>query len=327
MQSTIEAKEAAELKAKKNKDKQDKKSLNKSFSIGESKYLGLLYIAPWIIGLLVFTAYPIIASFFLSFTDYNLFEKAEAVGFKNYINLFSDPVFLKAMRITLKYVALEVPLKLIVSLGVAMILARKLRAINFFRTAYYIPSILGSNVAIAVLWKFLFQSNGLINQVIASFGGQPISWFGEATPALFTIILLRVWEFGSTMVIFLAAIQALPKDVYEAAEVDGSSKINSFLKITLPLLSPTIFFNLIMQLIAGFQEFNAPYLITKGGPQFGTYLLPMYIYDTTFNKNKMGYASAMSWILFIIIMVLTLITFKNSKYWVFYGDEEGKGEK
>lgn len=326
MQVTEETKDKTILKTKKSRDQ--KKSTNRSFSIGESKYLGLLYVAPWIIGLLVFTAYPIIASLFLSFTDYNLLEKAKGVGIQNYVNLLSDPTFIKAMKVTLKYVALEVPLKLAVSLGVAMILAKKLKAINFFRTAYYIPSILGSNVAIAVLWKFLFQSNGLINQVIQVFGGNPISWFGEATPALFTIIFLRVWEFGSTMVIFLAAIQALPKDVYEAAEVDGSSKLNSFIRITLPLLSPTIFFNLIMQLISAFQEFNAPYLITKGGPQFGTYFLPMYIYDTTFNKNKMGYASAMSWVLFIIIMVLTMITFKNSKYWVFYGDEEsGKEEK
>lgn len=295
------------------------------YALGESKYLGLLYISPWIIGFLVFTIYPIVASFILSFTNYNLFSSPKFIGFQNYTKMFSDKVFLKAMAVTFQYVALEVPLKIAFSLFVAMVLNKKLKGINFFRTTYYIPSILGSNVAIAVLWKFIFQSDGLVNQVIGMFGAAPVSWFGEQFPALMTIVLLRVWEFGSTMVIFLAALKSLPQDVYEAASVDGCTKLKKFFKITIPLLSPTIFFNFVMQLINAFQEFNAPYLITKGGPQYGTYLLPMYIYDMTFVKYKMGYASAMSWILFIIIMVFTALTFRYSKYWVFYSDE-GQGD-
>lgn len=294
-------------------------------ALGESKYLGLLYISPWIIGFLVFTLYPIVASFILSFTDYNLFSVPEFVGISNYIDMFSDDTFTTAMTVTFEYVALEVPLKIVISLMVAMILNMKLKGINFFRTTYYIPSILGSNVAIAVLWRFIFQSDGLANQVIGIFGMQPASWFGDQFPALMTIVLLRVWEFGSTMIIFLAALKSLPQDVYEAASVDGCSKVKQFFKITIPLLSPTIFFNFVMQLINAFQEFNAPYLITKGGPQNGTYLLPMYIYDMTFGQFKMGYASAMSWILFIIIMIFTALTFKYSKYWVFYNDE-GQGD-
>ncbi len=295
------------------------------YTLGESRYLGLLYISPWIIGFLVFTLYPIIASFVLSFTDCNLLNAPEFIGIKNYASMFEDDTFKTAMTVTFEYVALEVPLKIVISLLVAMILNMKLKGINFFRTTYYIPSILGSNVAIAVLWKFLFQSDGLINQVIGIFGAQPVSWFGEQLPALMTIVMLRVWEFGSTMIIFLAALKSLPQDVYEAASVDGCTKIKRFFKITIPLLSPTIFFNFVMQLINAFQEFNAPYLITKGGPQNGTYLLPMYIYDMTFGQYKMGYASAMSWVLFIIIMIFTALTFKYSKYWVFYSDE-GQGD-
>ncbi len=298
-----------------------------SYSLGESRFHGWLYVAPWMIGFLAFTAYPIIASLVLSFTNYSLFGQTKFIGFENYTSLFSDPKFIKSLSVTFKYMFMVVPLKLAFSLFVAMILNMKIKGINFFRTAYYIPSILGSNVAIAVLWKFLFKSDGLINQIIALFGAQPVGWFGEAFPALTTIVLLRVWEFGSTMVIFLAALKGLPEDVYEAAAIDGCNRIKQFFKITLPLLSPTIFFNLVMQLISAFQEFNAPYLITKGGPQYGTYLLPMYIYDTTFKgQNKMGYASAMSWVLFIIVMAFTLVVFKQSKYWVFYSDE-GKGGK
>lgn len=296
----------------------------KRYALGESRYLGLLYISPWIIGFLIFTAYPIIASFVLSFTNYDLFTTPKVIGFANYTKMFADKTFQKAMSVTFKYVVLEVPLKIVFSLFIAIILSKKLKGINFFRTAYYIPSILGSNVAIAVLWKFIFQSDGLVNQVIGLFGGQSVAWFGEQMPALFTIVLLRVWEFGSTMVIFLAAIKSLPQDVYEAAAVDGCKKVRQFFTITIPLLSPTIFFNFVMQLINAFQEFNAPYLITKGGPQYGTYLLPMYIYDMTFGKYKMGYASAMSWVLFIIVMFFTILTFKYSKYWVFYSDE-GQG--
>lgn len=302
-----------------------KRRKKKGKELGESRWHGMLYVTPWMIGLLVFTLYPIIASFYLSFTKYDLVSAPRFVGLDNYIRMFKDPVFLKAMSVTFQYVVWEVPLKLAFSLFVAMILNMKLRGINFFRTAYYIPSILGSNVAIAVLWKFLFQSNGLVNQIIGVFGGQPVGWFGEQFPALFTIVLLRVWEFGSTMVIFLAALKGLPQDVYEAASVDGCTRAKQFFKITIPLLSPTIFFNFVMQLIHAFQEFNAPYLITKGGPQKGTYLLPILIYENTFKYYKMGYAAAMSWVLFIIIMFFTALTFRYSKYWVFYSDEGKRG--
>lgn len=305
------------------KDSKKTKAAHKT--LGESRLHGFLYVGPWIIGFLLFTLYPFVSSFYLSFTKYDLMSPPKWIGLQNYQRLMIDPLFQKSIGVLFQYVAMEVPLKIVFSLVVAIILNMKLRGINFFRTAYYIPSILGSNVAIAVLWKFVFQSDGLVNQVIGIFGGQPVGWFGEQLPALITIALLRVWEFGSTMVIFLAGLQSIPNDLYEAASVDGCSKIRQFFRITIPLLSPTIFYNVVMQLITAFQEFNGPYLITKGGPQNGTYLLPMYIYDETFKSYKMGYAAAMSWILFVIILIFTVLVFRYSKYWVFYSDE-GKSD-
>ncbi len=293
-------------------------------TFARDRYIGLIYIAPWIFGFLVFTLYPILASFFLSFTDYDLMSAPTWIGLENFTDLFKDKEFIKALSVTAKYVIFEVPLKLIFSLFVAFILNMNLKGINFFRTAYYIPSILGSNVAIAILWKFIFSSDGLVNQVLAAMNMAPVSWFGQATPAMFTIVLLRVWEFGSTMVIFLAALKEVPAELYEAAEVDGSSKVRNFFNITMPMITPVFFFNFVMQLIHAFQEFNAPYLVTNGGPMKGTYLLPMLIYDNTFKYYDMGYASAMSWVLFVIIMVFTAITFKSSKYWVFYNDNGGE---
>lgn len=286
--------------------------------------VGLAYITPWLIGFLVFTLYPIVASFYLSFTDYDLLSAPVWTGLQNIQSLLKDREFHKALGVTGKYVIFVVPMKLAFSLFVAFILNMNLKGINFFRTAYYIPSILGSNVAIAILWKFLFSTDGLINQVLGVINIAPVSWFGQATPAMFTIVLLRVWEFGSTMVIFLAALKEVPGELYEAAAVDGSGKIRNFFNITVPIITPVIFFNFIMQLIHAFQEFNAPYLVTSGGPMKGTYLLPMLIYDNTFKYYNMGYASAMSWILFLIIMVFTLITFRSSKYWVFYNDNGGE---
>lgn len=242
-------------------------------------YRGFIYIAPWIIGFLVFTLYPFVASFILSFTKYDILNPPKFVGLRNYVKMFTkDQDFKNSMMVTFKYVFMTVPLKLIFALLIAFVLNFDLKGINFFRTAYYIPSILGGNVAVAVLWRFLFSaSGGLVNQVISLFGLDPINWFGTPGPALFTLTILRIWQFGSAMVIFLAALQDIPKDLYDAAAVDGANKFTVFRKITIPLLTPVIFFNFVMQLIEAFQEFNAPYLITGGGPLKATYLLPVYI--------------------------------------------------
>ena len=280
-----------------------------------SRFLGLGYLAPYIIGLLVFTAIPFLGSLYLSFTDYNLMSAPRWTGLENYIKLFTgDRTFRRSLTVTLIYVFSTVPLKLAFALFIAYILNYKLKFINFFRTAFYVPSILGGSIAIAVLWRYIFASEGLVNMVIV--------WFGDPTNALFTITLLRCWQFGSAMVIFLAALQSIDKSLYEAAAIDGAGKLHSFFFITIPLITPVIFFNLIMQMVQAFQEFNGPYIITQGGPLKSTYLLPLYIYDEAFKRFDMGYASAIAWVLFLIIMALTLVAFWSSKKWVYYAGDK-----
>ncbi|WP_316858220.1 sugar ABC transporter permease [uncultured Cohaesibacter sp.] len=290
---------------------------------GENRYLGLAYLSPYIIGLAVFTAFPFAYSFYLSFTDYPLMSPPEWVGLDNFYKLFHrDRTFDKSLRVTLIYVFSTVPLKLVFALFIAVILNYKLKAINFFRTAYYVPSILGGSIAIAVLWRYVFADTGLVNMMITALGFEAINWFGDPLNALFTITLLRCWQFGSAMVIFLAALQGVDKSLYEAAAVDNANPWQIFRHITLPLITPVIFFNLIMQSVQAFQEFNGPYIITNGGPLKSTYLLPLYIYDKAFQNFEMGYASAIAWVLFTMIMILTVVAFWSSKKWVYYAGDK-----
>ena len=289
---------------------------------GDSRYLGLLYLSPYILGLLVFTTVPFVISLYLSFTDYNLMSAPIFTGLDNYIRLFTaDRTFRKSLWVTLLYVFTTVPLKLAFALFVAVILNSKLKFINVFRTAFYVPSILGGSIAIAVLWRYMFADVGLVNMGLGMIGLEPVNWFGDPVNALFTITLLRLWQFGSAMVIFLAALQSIDKSLYEAAAIDGAGKWKSFVHITLPLIT-VIFFNLIMQMVQAFQEFNGPYIITQGGPLKATYLLPIYIYDEAFKRFDMGYASAIAWVLFVIIMALTLIAFWSSRHWVYYAGDK-----
>lgn len=285
-----------------------------------NRKIGILYITPWLIGFLILTLLPFLRAFYISFTDYNLISNMNFIGIENYVNLFKDKEFLNAIFVTLKYTFITVPLQLAFALFVAFILNFKLKGINFFRTAFYIPSLLGANVAIAVLWRFIFEPNGLINQLLVFLNLEPISWFSTPNGAMTVIVLLKVWQFGSSMLIFLAALQEIPKELYEAAEIDGSTKVKTFFNITIPLITPTIFFNLVMQLINAFQEFNGPFLVTGKGPLNSTYLIAMYIYDNSFKYFKMGYASAASWILFVLILIFTMILFGTQKKWVYYSD-------
>jgi oligogalacturonide transport system permease protein len=290
---------------------------------GDSRFLGFWYVLPYVLGLMVFTAIPFVASLWLSFTDYRLMQGSEFVGLRNYVDLFTDDrTFTKSLNVTLLYVAMTVPLKLAFALFIAVVLNYKLKGIGFFRTAYYVPSILGGSIAIAVLWRYIFADTGLMNIALTSVGFEAINWFGNPGTALFTITLLRLWQFGSAMVIFLAALQSIDKSLYEAAAIDGANKWRTFVSITLPLLTPVIFFNLIMQMVQAFQEFNGPYVITNGGPLKATYLLPLYIYEMAFKKFDMGYASAIAWVLFAIIMVLTVVAFWSSKRWVYYAGDK-----
>ncbi|GGG11472.1 MULTISPECIES: carbohydrate ABC transporter permease [Rhizobium] len=290
---------------------------------GDSRLLGFWYVLPYLIGLLVFTAIPFLGSLYLSFTDYRLMHDIDFVGLQNYIDILtSDRTFTRSFNVTMLFVALTVPLKLAFALFIASILNSKLKGIGLFRTAYYVPSILGGSIAVAVLWRYMFADVGMINMLLTGLGFNAINWFGNPGTALFTITILRLWQFGSAMVIFLAALQSIDKSLYEAAAIDGAKPWRAFFAVTLPLLTPVIFFNLIMQMVQAFQEFNGPYVITGGGPLKSTYLLPLYIYEMAFKKFDMGYASAIAWVLFAVIMVLTLIAFWSSKYWVYYAGDK-----
>lgn len=285
--------------------------------------IGYLYLMPWLLGFLIFKFYPFASSFYYSMTDYNLFKEGTSfVGMQNYETILSTSKYVKSFIVTFKYAFMTVPLKLLFALFIAYLLNFKLKGINLFRTIYYIPSILGGSIAIAVLWQFLFQNEGLINMVLGVFRIEPINWLGSSEHALFVICLLRVWQFGSAMVVFLAALKSVPGDLYEAAAIDGCSKTGQFIKITLPMITPVIFFNLVTQLCQAFQEFNAPFVITNGGPQGSTTLISMLIYQNAFKTYKMGLASAMAWLLFIIVATLTAVSFISQKYWVHYSDDE-----
>lgn len=288
------------------------------------QYVGLLYIAPWLIGMLTLQLYPFITSLYYSFTDLNLFKAPQWIGMQNFTELFTiNPDFWQSFRVTFIYVLFAVPAKIAFALIVALIMNQKLRGINFFRTIYYLPSILGGSVALAILWKLLFMKEGVVNHYLSFLGIPAYNWLGDPGLALGTISLLQVWQFGSSMVLFLAGLKQIPTELYEAGKVDGASKLRMFFSITLPQLTPILFFNLVMQMVNAFQEFTAAFVVTGGGPLKATYLYGYMIWQYGFEYMKMGLASALSWILFIVIMVFTLVMFKSSALWVHY-DDEGK---
>lgn len=295
----------------------------RSLSDRKNSMRGLLYISPWIIGFIVFQFYPFFLSLYYSFTNYSMLNKPKFVGLKNYVDMFTrDRNYWQSVKVTFIYVLVAVPMKLAFSLFIAMLLNMKLKLINVFRTLYYIPSIFGGSVAVAILWRFLFNRDGIVNQFLSVFSVRPIDWLGSERWALFTMSLLTVWQFGSSMVVFLAGLKQIPNEIVEAAKVDGAGRIRVFFSITVPFLSPMIFFNLILQTIYALQEFTAPFVITGGGPLKATYLYGLMIYENAFKFLKTGYASAQSWILFIAIMVFTAFVFKSSPYWTYYQDSE-----
>ena len=283
---------------------------------------GLLFILPWLIGFLVFKGYPFLSSLVYSFSDESLFEGISQWGVFNYVKIFTDRKIKAGFMTTFKYAFMTVPLKLVFALFIAYILNFKIKGVKMFRTVYYIPSILGSSVAIAVLWKAIFKDDGIINMILGFFGVAGPHWLSNKTAALFIICLLRVWQFGSTMVIFLAALKGVSPDLYEAASLDGAGKWRQFFTITVPLITPVIFYNLVTQLVQAFQEFNGPYIITQGGPRGATTLVSLLIYNNAFKKYDMGLASAQAWVLFIILMIFTAILQYSQKHWVYYSDEE-----
>ena len=290
---------------------------------GRDNKAGYLFLLPWLIGLVVIVAGPMFASLYLSFTNYSLIQAPEFIGLDNYIRMFNDPRLHKSLSVTFIYVIVGVPLQLIVALAIAMLLNEGMKGLAFYRSIFYLPSMLGASVAIAVLWRQMFEVDGLVNQLLRLFGiPATTSWIADPQWALWTIILLHVWTFGSPMVIFLAGLRQIPGMYYEAASVDGASKWAQFRKITLPLLSPIIFFNLVLQVINAFQSFTQAYVVSNGtgGPADETLFYTLYLYQRGFVQFQMGYASAMAWLLVVIIAAFTAINFYFSKRWVFYGD-------
>jgi oligogalacturonide transport system permease protein len=289
----------------------------------ENKRLGFLFVLPFVLGILLFKLFPFAMSFALSFTEYDAMDAPVYVGLRNYEELaLEDPLFRKSLGVTLAFTLLAVPLRVAFALFVAHVLNFRMRGIGFFRSAFYLPSILGGSIAVAVLWRFLFARNGLVNGVLGAVGIEPVAWLADEHYSLWTLILLFTWQFGSAMVIFLAALQNVPASLYEAAEIDGASRWQQFLKITVPMITPVIFFNLVMQMVHAFQEFNAPYMVTEGGPLHSTYFLALYIYDQSFRYFNLGYGAALSWVLFAIVAALAALSFWSSRYWVFYAGEK-----
>jgi len=289
---------------------------------------GYVFISPWLVGFLLLTLWPIGQSFYLSFTDYSLLSEPVWVGLDNYARMFgSDPTFRKSLSVTFAFVLFSVPLKLLFSLLVAMLLSRNIRGMNAYRTAIYFPSLIGGSIAVAALWRNMFGKDGYVNHVLAWFGIEGTGWISNPDTALGTLILLNTWQFGSTMVIFLAGLKQIPQELYESASVDGANPIRKFFHITLPMLSPVMFFNLVLGIIGSFQMFTASFVITpRGGPMQSTYVYAVFLYEKAFKHYQMGYASALAWILLVIVAVLTALNFLASRYWVFYETDGGRSK-
>lgn len=304
-----------------------------------------LFLTPWLLGFFVLTVYPMAYSLWLGFTDYDFTQpdSTQWIGLGNYVRMFGslfgisefpvatgeimhvDPYYLKSLSVTFYYVFVSVPLKLVFALAVALLMNQRLRGVPFYRAIYYIPTLLGGSVAIAVLWRKLFEKDGLVNLVLGSIGFTDLpSWITNPKYAIWTLILLTVWQFGSSMIIFLAGLKQIPQEYYEAASVDGASKPRQFFSITLPLLSPVILFTLVLQIITTFQAFTQAYIIGggSGGVLNSTLFYSLHLYIQGWTYHEMGYASAMAWVLLLIIGVLTAIVFKSSDLWVSYGTGE-----
>ncbi|GAB5430394.1 MAG: sugar ABC transporter permease [Devosia indica] len=282
-----------------------------------------MFLLPWFAGIILITALPMLASLYLSFTNYAVIGLPSFVGFDNYVRLFtSDRRFIASIWVTLKYVGFSVPLVLLFSLTIAVALNRGLRGLAIYRSLFYVPSLIGASVGIGLLWKEVFGERGVVNDILALFGVAGRGWINNPTFALPSVIALNVWTFGASMVIFLAALRQIPESYYEAASIDGANAWQRFRRITLPLITPVIFFNTVLLLINSFQSFTQAFVVSngRGGPVDSTLLYSLYLYQQAFQQLQMGYASAMAWILLIAIGLATALMFWSSRYWVFYGD-------
>lgn len=285
---------------------------------------GYVFITPFIIGLVVFTAIPFFTSLYRAFTEYNILTPAKWIGLANFKKMFfADKLFWKSFWVTFKFALIQVPVKLLVSLGVALILSRNSRAIPVYRAAFYIPSLMGGSVAVALTWKQMFAYKGAINAILGALGMEPVKWLSDPKTALGVLIGLGVWQFGSSMLIFLAALKNVPQSYHEAAIVDGAGPVRRFFKIVLPMITPIFFFNLVNQTIGAFQAFNSSYLISQGKPLNTTLYYGLHLYNRAFTYYEMGYGSAMAWFMLLVIAVFTALIFRSSSAWVYY-ESEGK---
>lgn len=281
---------------------------------------GVLFTLPFTIGFLLFMLVPMGISLYYSFCDYNILSAPVFTGLKNFKTMFSDETFYQTVKVTFFFAFVSVPLKLIFALLVAMLLLKNTRLSGFYRAAYYFPSIIGGSVAVSILWKRMFAMDGVVNQLLRAVGiNTSFSWLGDTKTAIWVLILLVVWQFGSSMLIFLSSLKQIPRSLYEAAEVDGAGKISQFFKITLPLLTPTIFFNLVMQMINGFLAFTQSYIITQGKPMNSTLLYTVYMYQQSFEFYNTGYGAALAWVMLAMIGIFTLILFATKRFWVYEG--------
>lgn len=280
-----------------------------------------LLLIPWFIGML-FTIIPFGVSLYLAFTDYDLLTSPAWVGLENFVHFAQDPKAATAARVTLVYTFVAVPISLAVALGIALLLNRGVRGLPFYRSAFYLPSLIGASVAIVMLWRSIFGYAGIVNRFLGLFGIEGPGWTTDPDWALMTLVTLSVWGFGAAMVIFLAGLRQIPRMYYEAASVDGATPWRQFFSITLPLLSPVLFFNLVLGLIGSLQTFTQAYVFSggTGGPADSTLFFNLYLYQQGFQRFDMGYASALAWVMFAVIAIFTALNFLVSKYWVFYDD-------
>ncbi|MGN6485074.1 MAG: carbohydrate ABC transporter permease [Thermomicrobiales bacterium] len=282
-----------------------------------------IFILPAVLGLLIFYIGPMVASLYFSMTDYDMLSPAKWVGLENYRTLLQDPIFWKSLRVTVTYSVFSVPLVLGLALFLALLLNQKFRGVTVYRTIFYLPTVM-SGVAVATLWKWIFNPDfGILNLLLEKVGIHGPAWLADETWALPALILTSLWTAGGSMLIVLAGLQGIPQDLYEAAELDGAGVWNRFRNITLPLLSHVTFFNLVLGIIGALQVFTEAFVLTRGGPNNSTMLLSVYLYQNAFQYLKMGYASAIAWVMFLIVMALTLVVFRSAPMWVHYQETQG----
>ena len=281
---------------------------------------GYILLAPWLFGFILMWFIPALVSIYYSLTDFNMLNTPTFIGLANYIRIFTqDSTFVQALKVTFTYVFILVPCRLAFALFVAVLLNKKHRGLSFYRALYYIPSIIGGSIAVSVVWKQIFGNKGVITSLLSLIGiEQKVSLLGNPKTALLVIVIMGVWQFGSSMLIFLSALKQIPESLYESAAIDGATPRKTFWKITMPMLTPTIFFNLILQIINGFRVFTESYVITDGGPMNSTMSYVLYLYRRAFTYFDMGYSCALAWVLVAIIGVATILLFKTQKNWVHY---------